>query len=176
LRPLSHSHEGCRRIARAAARCRSATEIEMSLTAVDAAHAMRRDARTDPHASFKIVLVNPYELGRQSFNLAAPAALLKAAGFDVVCLDLSLQTLEPAALSGARLVAIHLGMHTATRIAVAALPKIRELSPAAHICMYGLYAAMNEMMLRGLGVETLLGGEFETALVALALRLRAGDG
>ena len=32
-------------------------------------------------AAFKVVLINPYELGRQSFNLAAPAALLKAAGW-----------------------------------------------------------------------------------------------
>ena len=124
-------------------------------------------------STFKAVLINPYELGRQSFNLAAPAALLKAAGFDVVCLDLALQKLDPDALRGAQLVAIHLGMHTATRIAVAALPKIRALVPSAHVCMYGLYAAMNEALLRGLGVQTLLGGEFETGLVALAGRLRA---
>jgi len=57
-------------------------------------------------AAFKIVLINPYELGRQSFNLAAPAALLKAAGCEVACLDLTLQKLEPDALRDARLVAI----------------------------------------------------------------------
>ena len=124
---------------------------------------------------FKTVLVNPYELGRQSFNLAAPAALLKAAGFEVVCLDLSLQKLDPAALHGAGLVAIHLGMHTAARIAVAALPRIRALAPSAHLCMYGLYAAVNQELLRGLGVQTLLGGEFETGLLALAERVRDGD-
>ncbi len=142
-----------------------------------------RDARDIParafgaaHArGFKTVLVNPYELGRQSFNLAAPAALLKEAGFEVVCLDLALQKLDPAALQGAGLVAIHLGMHTATRIAVAALPRIRALAPAAHLCMYGLYAAVNEALLRGLGVQTLLGGEFEPGLLALAKRLRSGD-
>ncbi|MGH8713821.1 MAG: CUAEP/CCAEP-tail radical SAM (seleno)protein [Casimicrobiaceae bacterium] len=125
--------------------------------------------------AFRAALINPYELGRQSFNLAAPAALLKAAGFDVVCLDLALQKLDPDVLRGAGLVAIHLGMHTATRIAIAALPKIRALVPSAHVCMYGLYAAMNEPLLRGLGVQTLLGGEFETGLVALAGRLRDGD-
>ncbi|HEY9447685.1 MAG TPA: CUAEP/CCAEP-tail radical SAM protein [Burkholderiales bacterium] len=125
---------------------------------------------------FKAVLINPYELGRQSFNLAAPAALLEAAGFEVVCVDLALQKLDPDALRGAALVAIHLGMHTATRIAVAALPRIRALAPAAHLCMYGLYAPMNEALLRGLGVQTLLGGEFETGLVSLAERLRDGDG
>ena len=47
-------------------------------------------------------------------------------------------------------------MHTATRIAVAAaLPRIRALAPSAHVCMYGLYAAMNERLLRDLGVQTL---------------------
>ncbi len=126
-------------------------------------------------AAFKVVLINPYELGRQSFNLAAPAALLKAAGCEVACLDLTLQKLEPDTLRDAGLVAIHLGMHTATRIAIAALPKIRELAPGAHLAMYGLYAPMNADLLRGLGVHTLLGGESEPDLVALAERLRDGD-
>ncbi|BBP02769.1 radical SAM protein [Sulfuriferula plumbiphila] len=126
-------------------------------------------------APFKVVLINPYELGRQSFNLAAPAALLKAAGCEVACLDLTLQKLEPGTLRGAGLVAIHLGMHTATRIAIAALPKIRALAPSAHLAMYGLYAPMNADLLRGLGVHTLLGGESEPALMALAERLRDGD-
>ncbi|MBI2316602.1 MAG: radical SAM protein [Betaproteobacteria bacterium] len=124
---------------------------------------------------FKVVLVNPYELGRQSFNLAAPAALLKAAGFEAICIDLSLQKLDPGALADAGLVALHAGMHTATRIALKALPKVRALAPRAHLCAYGLYAPMNEALLRSSGVETLLGGEFETGLLALAHRLREGD-
>ncbi len=53
---------------------------------------------------------------------------MKAAGCEVACLDLTLQKLEPDTLRDAGLVAIHLGMHTATRIAIAALPKIRELA------------------------------------------------
>jgi len=142
---------------------------------VNISHGSAPDAPASPAVAFKVALINPYELGRQSFNLAAPAALLKAAGFDVVCLDFTLQKLDPDVLRGAGLVAIHLGMHTATRIAVAALPKIRALAPSAHVCMYGLYAAMNEALLRGLGVQTLLGGEFETGLLALAGRLRDGD-
>ncbi len=142
---------------------------------MNAPHALGRDAAASPARAFKAVLVNPYELGRQSFNLAAPAALLKAAGFEVLCIDLALQKLDPASLHGAGLVAIHLGMHTATRIAVAALPRVRALAPSAHLCMYGLYAAMNQALLRGLGVQTLLGGEFETGLLALAERLRDGD-
>jgi len=124
-------------------------------------------------AAFEVVLVNPYELGRQPFALAEPAALLKRAGFVVACLDLSLQRLDPDTLRHARLVAIHVGMHTATRIAIEALPRIRALAPNAHICVYGLYAPMNAALLRGLGVGSVLGGESELALLSLGEQLRA---
>lgn len=43
----------------------------------------------------------------------------------------------------------------------------------AHLCVYGLYAPMNEMLLRELGVGTVLGGEFEPGLLSLAERLRS---
>src|SRR5471030_1422455 len=131
--------------------------------------------RASPAAPFKVVLINPYELGRQPFALAEPCAWLKQDGFQVQCIDLSLQKLDPALLSGAQLVALSVGMHTATRIAVKAIPRIREMAPQAHLCAYGLYAPMNRQSLRGLGVRTILGGEFEPALASLARRLRAGD-
>lgn len=124
--------------------------------------------------SFRVVLINPYELGRQPFALAEPAAWLKRAGFAVTCLDLSLQKLDPGILTDAGLVAIYAGMHTATRIAIEALPRIRQLAPGAHVCVYGLYAPMNEVRLRTLGVNTVLGGELEPALVSLCERVRAG--
>lgn len=129
----------------------------------------------DPATLFKVVLINPYELGRQPFGLAEPSAWLKQAGFNVQCIDLSLQKLDSALLAGAKLVALYVGMHTATRIAVEAIPRIREMTPHAHLCVYGLYAPMNQKLLRGLGVKTILGGEFEPGLVSLAQRLRAGD-
>src|SRR3989449_2954638 len=122
---------------------------------------------------FKVVLINPYELGRQPFALAQPAAWLKREGFAVNCLDLSLQKLDAEILEDAGLVALYVGMHTATRIAVQALPRIRLLAPKAHLCVYGLYAPMNEALLRRLGVGTVLGGEVEPALVSLCQRLRA---
>jgi radical SAM superfamily enzyme YgiQ (UPF0313 family) len=123
----------------------------------------------------KVVLINPYELGRQPFGLAEPAAWLKREGCEVQCLDLSLQMLEPEVLAGADLVAIYVAMHTATRIAVAALPRIKQLAPGAHLCVYGLYAPMNEAMFRELGVATVLGGEVEPALVSLVRRLKGSN-
>jgi hypothetical protein len=53
---------------------------------------------------------------------------------------------DPAPLAGAGLVAVYVGMHTATRIAVEAIPRIKALAPAAHLCVYGLYAPMNETL------------------------------
>lgn len=123
----------------------------------------------------KVVLINPYELGRQPFGLAEPAAWLKHAGFDVTCIDLSLQKLDACLPADAALIAIYVGMHTATRIAVEAIPRIRQLVPRAHLCVYGLYAPMNAMLLKNLGVQTILGGEFEPALLALAQKLAAGE-
>ena len=88
------------------------------------------------------------------------------------CLDLSLEKLDSAALKNADLVAIYVGMHTATRIAIEALPRVKQLAPKAHLCVYGLYAPMNETLLRSLGVGTVLGGEVEPAMVSLCRRLR----
>ena len=129
--------------------------------------------RVTSDVPFRAVLINPYELGRQPFALAEPAAWLKRAGFQVACIDLSLQKLDPRTLAGASLVAVYVGMHTATRIAVEAIPRIKALAPGAHLCVYGLYAPMNEMLLRGLGVGTVLGGEFEPGLLSVAERLRS---
>src|SRR6266852_5373802 len=100
---------------------------------------------------FKVVLINPYELGRQPFALAEPTAWLKREGFAVTCLDLSLQKLDPEILEDADLAALYVGMHTATWIAVQALPRIKRLAPKAHLCVFGLYAPMNEALLRSLG-------------------------
>ncbi|MGH9661195.1 MAG: radical SAM protein, partial [Bryobacteraceae bacterium] len=47
------------------------------------------------------------------------------------------------------------------------IARVRELAPAARLYAYGLYAPMNADWLRGLGVETTLGGEFEAGLVEL---------
>ena len=129
----------------------------------------------DAATQFKVVLINPYELGRQPFALAEPSAWLKQDGFNIQCLDLSLQKLDPSLIADANLVALYVGMHTATRIAVEAIPRIRDIAPQAHLCVYGLYAPMNQKLLRGLGVKTILGGDFEPGLLSLAQRLRSGD-
>ena len=122
----------------------------------------------------KVVLISTYELGRQPFGLASPAAWLRRRGAEVTCIDVSRQSLSKAAVEAADLVAFYVPMHTATRLAVSLLPSIRNLNARAHICFYGLYAPVNEAYLRKVGVETVLGGEFEEGLASLAARMAAG--
>jgi radical SAM superfamily enzyme YgiQ (UPF0313 family) len=116
----------------------------------------------------KVLLISTYELGRQPFGLASPAAWLVQRGHDVRCADLSIESLQPDVARDRDLIAFYLPMHTASRLAVQLIPKIRRMNPAAHLCCYGLYAPLNEAYLRTLGVGSILGGEFEAGLAALA--------
>ena len=122
------------------------------------------------------VLISTYELGRQPFGLASPAAWLRQAGARVICLDLAVQRLDEEAIRAADLVAFYLPMHTATRIAMRVVERVKTLNPNAHLCFYGLYASMNEPLLRRLGADTVLGGEFEEGLRNLTKRLTASPG
>ena len=113
----------------------------------------------------KVLLISTYELGRQPFGLASPAAWLRAAGFHSTSLDLSRQSLDEEAVRTAGLIAFYLPMHTATGIAVRALERVRKFNPTAHLCAFGLYAPVNAGLLRCLGFGTILGGEFEQGLL-----------
>ena len=115
----------------------------------------------------RIVLISTYDLGRQPFGLASPAAWLRAEGHEVATADLSRESLPPDAIRRADWIAFHLPMHTATRLAVPQIGIVRELNPAARVVCYGLYAPVNEEMLRKLGVVHVIGGEFERGLADL---------
>lgn len=112
----------------------------------------------------RIVLISTYDLGRQPFGLASPAAWLRAEGHEVVTTDLSRESLPADAIRRANWIGFHLPMHTATRMAVPQIGIVRGLNPTARIVCYGLYAPVNEEMLRKLGVVHVIGGEFERAL------------
>ena len=119
----------------------------------------------------KILLISTYELGRQPFGLASPAAWLRKRGHEVSCLDLSRQALSEPAVREARLIAFYVPMHTATRLTLELLEPIRSSNPRAHLCAYGLYAPLAAESLRAHGIESMFGGEFEQALVDLAEHL-----
>ncbi|MBI5282995.1 MAG: radical SAM protein [Candidatus Solibacter usitatus] len=114
----------------------------------------------------RVVLISTYELGRQPFGLASPAAWLRARGHQVHTADLAAGLLPPAIVRQADCAAFHLPMHTATRLAAPVVARVRELNPAARLIAYGLYAPINQDYLRSLGFSAVIGGEFESALTA----------
>jgi radical SAM superfamily enzyme YgiQ (UPF0313 family) len=116
----------------------------------------------------RVLLISTYELGRQPFGLASPAAWLRESGAEVTCADLTRTSLSDQMVLGADLIAFFLPMHTATRLALPVIDRVRRLNPAAHLAAYGLYAPLNETLLRERGVQTILGPEFETDLSALS--------
>ncbi len=120
-----------------------------------------------------VLLISTYELGRQPFGLASAAATLRERGHEVVCADLAAQLLPAEAARAAGFIGLYLPMHTATRLAVPLIARLRALNPEARIGCFGLCAALNAEYLRELGAEALVGGEFEEPLAEAVER---GDG
>lgn len=122
-----------------------------------------------------VLLLSTYELGRQPLGLATAAAHLRAAGCTVRTADLSVEPLPEDAVAAAGLIAFSVPMHTALRLALPVAARVRALNPHAHHCFFGLYAALNGDFLLCAGADSVLGGEIETPLVQLAIRLTAAD-
>lgn len=114
------------------------------------------------------MLLSTYDLGRQPFGLASPAAWLTRAGVDVITRDLSRETLDTGEVMRATMVAFYLPMHTASRLALPVLDRVRATNPRARLCAYGLYAPLSEAVLREHGVSVVLGPEAEPELLLLA--------
>jgi len=91
----------------------------------------------------RVLLISTYELGHQPLHVASPAAALLAAGHEVRCLDLSVEQLEPEPVEWAQAVGISVPMHTALRLGVRMMDRIRAINPGCHLCVYGLYASLN---------------------------------
>ena len=116
----------------------------------------------------RAVLVSTYDLGRQPFGLASPAAWLRRAGVEVTCVDASRDRVADEQFAGASLVAFYLPMHTATRLAGPLIERAKRVNPGAALSAYGLYAPLNAGWLAERGVEHVLGPEAEADLVAIA--------
>ena len=122
----------------------------------------------------RALLVSTYDLGRQPFGLASPAAWLRREGADVRCVDVAKEPLQDEVIEAADLVAFHLPMHTATRLAAPLIRKVRALNPSVRMCAYGLYAPLNADWLRSIGIDDVLGGEFEQDLASIAREAMVG--
>ncbi len=121
------------------------------------------------------MLLSTYELGRPPFGLASAAAWFREAGLDVRTVDLSREALLPDDVRQARMFAVHVPMHAATRLAGPLLSRLRDERPDAIRAVFGLYATMNADWLRARGATHVLGVEVEPALVSLA-RTGQADG
>ena len=115
-----------------------------------------------------MLLISTYDLGRQPFGLASPAAWLQRAGINAVTRDLSRDQLKEDEVRQATLVAFYLPMHTATRLALPVIDRVRTLNPSARLAAYGLYAPLSATLLEAHGVSAILGPEAEDELARLA--------
>ena len=122
-----------------------------------------------------ILLLSCYELGHQPLGVAQPLGFLERAGYRPAAQDLAIERLEPDRVARARFVGICVPMHTALRLGVHVAARVRELNPACHIGFFGLYASLNaETLLEG-AADSVIGGEYEEALVSLIQSLESGD-
>jgi radical SAM superfamily enzyme YgiQ (UPF0313 family) len=122
-----------------------------------------------------ILLVACYELGHQPLSVAWPAAFLERAGYAPAVMDLSVEPFDGEKVTRAQVIAIAVPMHTALRLGVLVARRIRTLNPTAHLCFYGLYAALNAAELLEGCADTVLAGEVEERLVDLVQRLETGE-
>lgn len=108
----------------------------------------------------RVLLVSTYELGHQPLHLASPAARLLADGHEVRCLDLAVEEWDADLFTWAEKVAFSVPMHTAMRLAVQALARLRLARPDVPVAFYGLYA--------GIGADPAhrIVGEYEDELSA----------
>src|SRR4051812_7539597 len=121
-----------------------------------------------------VLFISCYELGHQPLAVALPMGFLQRAGFAPDALDIAVERLDAAKVGRARLVAVSVPMHTALRLGARAAERVCQVNPAARICFYGLYAALNADYLLEHVADYCIGGECEEPLVALAEALEAG--
>jgi radical SAM superfamily enzyme YgiQ (UPF0313 family) len=116
----------------------------------------------------RVLLLSTYELGHQPLHLASPLAFLARAGVEARGIDLAVEPLDEDAVRAADFIAIAVPMHTALRLGAEVGARCKIINVRAHICYYGLYAPLNREYLIAHGAESIIGGEYEAALVELA--------
>ncbi|HKA62708.1 MAG TPA: CUAEP/CCAEP-tail radical SAM protein [Methylomirabilota bacterium] len=122
-----------------------------------------------------ILLVACYEMGHQPLAVAWPAAFLERAGYRPAVMDVSVEPVDVEKLRRARVIAVSVPMHTALRLGLEVAAHARSVNPGAHICFFGLYATLNADFLFAHAVDSVIGGEAETPLLALVAALERGD-
>jgi radical SAM superfamily enzyme YgiQ (UPF0313 family) len=120
------------------------------------------------------LLISCYELGHQPAGIAMPMGLLRRAGYEAETMDVSVEGFDAEKVKLARFVGISVPMHTALRLGLRIAEEVRKLNPSCHICFYGLYALLNADYLLNTVADSVIGGEFEEALVRLVEAVKSG--
>ena len=125
------------------------------------------------HAPGAVLLISCYELGHRPIGLTRPLRALEAAGFAPDAIDIAAEPLDVEKVERARFIGISVPMHTALRLGVHLLERIRQLKQGTpyKICMYGLYATLNADYLLAHGVDFCIADTDPTQLVALVKSL-----
>ena len=105
------------------------------------------------HAPGATLLISCYELGHRPAGLTRPLLALEAAGFVPDTIDIAVEPLDVEKVKRARFIGISVPMHTALRLGVHLLHRIRQINPDVSICMHGLYATLNADYLLSHGVD-----------------------
>ena len=122
-----------------------------------------------------VLLISCYELGHQPLGIAWPLAFLEGAGCAPQTLDIAVENFDEEKIQAAQFLGISVPMHTALRLGVRVAERIRQVNPTCHICFYGLYASLNADYLLDQVADSVIGGEYEAALVALIQALENGN-
>lgn len=114
----------------------------------------------------RALLVSTYELGHQPVHVAKAASVLQAAGHEVRCVDVVLDSLSADDVDWADRVAFAVPMHTAMRLALRVTEIIRERRPDLPLCFFGLYASVSRSLTVTSPRDAVIAGEYERGLVA----------
>lgn len=123
----------------------------------------------------RVLLISTYEIGRQPFGLASPAAWLRSERFTVDTVDCAIEPFPEARVKAADIVAFFLPMYTAARLSIPLIKRVKNLNPECVIVAYGLYAPVNEDFLKRNSVQKVIGGEFEQPLLDYCKSIRSGE-
>ena len=127
------------------------------------------------HAPGAILLISCYELGHRPAGLTRPRRALETAGFAPDTIDIAVESLDVEKVKRARFIGISVPMHTALRLGVHLLHRIRQINPDVSICMYGLYATLNADYLLSQGINFCIANTASTELVELVQSVVAGE-
>ena len=89
-----------------------------------------------------VLLISCYELGHQPMGVAMPLGVLERAGFSADAIDISVETMDVQKVMRARFVGISVPMHTALRLGVNVVERVRTINPDAIIVCARLRALL----------------------------------